>query len=174
MKISHFAAIVLGVATIQQANAVSLEGHDFDFADYELAEIDGEGKGDAAAENTSTTLTDADSEESVGGITLRLPTADCEKPKPEIPFDQQMLLALQELSGKSMTLYEALKTQFSQSAKLQNSKTMSVTGKISFEPAGDGPLPEAPKPCPEPASACPKNDVTLSLKAADGNCGCAK
>ena len=90
MKISHFAAIVLGVASIQQAHAVSLEGHDFDFADYELAEIDGEGKGDAATETTSNT--DADSEETnVGGVTIRLPKAgcsECDKPKPEIPFDQ--------------------------------------------------------------------------------------
>ena len=129
----------------------------------------GEGKGDSAVE--AETATDAECEETVGGITLRLPTPECQKkPNANIPFDQQMLLALQELSGKSMTLYDALKAQFSKSAQLQNSKTMSVSGKISFEPAGDGPLPVPPKACPKPE--CNKGDVTLSIKAGDGSCGC--
>ena len=51
-----------------------------------------------------------------------------------------MLLALQELSGKSMTLYEALKAQFAKSTALQNSKTMVISGGLKFTPAGDGPI----------------------------------
>ena len=51
MKTSFFTAVILGFAAFQlQTEAVNLEGHDFDFADYELAEIDGEGKGESAAD----------------------------------------------------------------------------------------------------------------------------
>ena len=42
---------------------------------------------------------------------------------------------------------------------------MTVTGKINFEPAGDGPLPPPPKqpePCPE------KEPVSISIKTDDG------
>ena len=67
-----------------------------------------------------------------------------------------MLLALQELNGKSMTLHDALKAQFAKSGKLQNSKTMSVTGNIKFEPAGDGPL---PVPQPEPDCGCKPSEA---------------
>lgn len=81
-----------------------------------FAQIDVEGKTLSAAE------LDAACTETVGGVTLRLDTPECagvaEPAKPEIPFDQQMLLALQELSGKSMTLYEALKAQFAKSNAL--------------------------------------------------------
>ena len=69
-----------------------------------------------------------------------------------------------------MTLYEALKTQFAKSQKLQNSKTMSVSGNINFSPAGDGPLPE-----PEVKESCPAKcdggDVKLTIAKAD-DCGC--
>ena len=64
-----------------------------------------------------------------------------------------MLLALQELSGKSMTLYEALKAQFARSNALQNSKTMTMSGNLKFTPAGDGPLPEPVKSVPVKAPA---------------------
>ena len=72
-----------------------------------------------------------------------------------------MLLALQELSGKSMTLYDALKAQFAKSSALQNSKSMEVCGKICFDPIGDGPapMPEEPEPC------CPQpKNVVLSIQ----------
>ena len=115
MKTSFFTAVILGFAAFhQQVEAVSLESHDFDFADFGLAEINGEGKGESLADADA----DADCEETVGGVTMRLKTPECEKPKPQIPFDAQMLLALQELSGKSMTLYDALKAQFGKSAEL--------------------------------------------------------
>ena len=119
MKTSFFTAIILGVISLQQAQAVTLEAiEDYDYAEYDFAELDteteGEGKGEVAA------AADADCEETVGGVTIRLSTPECsvEPTKAEVPFDQQMLLALQELSGKSMTLYEALKAQFARSAQL--------------------------------------------------------
>ena len=116
MRFSFFtAAAVLGLVGLQTTEAITIEGHDFDFADYELAEIQGEGEGKGAGEADLDADADAgaDSEESV---VLKLSgEGGCEKPKPQLPFDQQMLLALQELSGKSMTLYEALKSQFAKS-----------------------------------------------------------
>ena len=76
-----------------------------------------------------------------------------------------MLLALQELNGKSMTLHDALKAQFAKSGKLQNSKTMSVTGNIKFEPAGDCPLPVAQ---PEPDCGCkPSEAAKITIEKVD-------
>ena len=65
-----------------------------------------------------------------------------------------MLLALQELTGKSQDLYEALRLQFAKNAKLAAAKTMTVSGQLSFKPKiDDTPIvpivPAAPpKPCP--------------------------
>ena len=84
MKTSFFTAIILGVATLQyQAEAVSLQSHDFDFGDYELAEIEGEGKGDSTAEPA----TEGDQS---SGIKLNLGGASDQAccPKPKLPFDQ--------------------------------------------------------------------------------------
>lgn len=172
MRFSFFtAAAVLGLVGLQTTEAITIEGHDFDFADYELAEIQGEGEGKGAGEVDldADADADADSEESV---VLKLSgEGGCEKPKPQLPFDQQMLLALQELSGKSMTLYEALKSQFAKSQKLQNSKTMSISGNIKFSPAGDGPLPEPEEKCP--AKCGDEKEVKLTITKAD-DCGCEK
>ena len=115
MRFSLFTtAAVLGLVGLHQVTeAITLEGHDFDFGDYELAEIKANGEGKGAGELDVEADGKGESEESV---IMRLSKAeDCEKPKPKLPFDQQMLLALQELSGKSMTLYEALKSQFAKS-----------------------------------------------------------
>ena len=104
MKTSFFTAIILGVVTMQQAQAVTLEQDNLYFDDYELGQIDGEGEGDS--------ITDADAEKCGcdSGVNLKLSSEPtCCPSKPQIPFDQQMLLALQELGGKSMTLYDALK-----------------------------------------------------------------
>ena len=155
MKTSFFTAIVLGLATIQQAQAVHIEHSDldFDFSDFKLAEIEGEGKGDSNLD------LDADIDgEGDKAVKLLLSSGEnkCCEPKQQLPFDQQMLLALQELNGKSMTLHDALKAQFAKSGKLQNSKTMSVTGNIKFEPAGDGPL---PVPQPEPDCGCKPSEA---------------
>lgn len=95
MKTSFFAAIaILGFTSVMhQAEAVSLQSHDFDFGDYdnELAQIDGEGKGDAIVDSTG------EGDESAGGVNLKIAgnsgDASC-CPKPKLPFDQQMLLAL--------------------------------------------------------------------------------
>ena len=168
MRFSFFtAAAVLGLVGFQTTEAITIEGHDFDFADYELAEIQGEGKG--AGEVDADVDLDADADESV---VLKLSgDGGCEKPKPQLPFDQQMLLALQELSGKSMTLYEALKSQFAKSQQLQNSKTMSISGDIKFSPAGDGPLPVPEEKCP--AKCDDTKEIKLTIAKAD-DCGCEK
>jgi len=54
MKVSFFAAALLGVVGLHQANAINLQSHDIDFADYEFAELDtntfGEGLTDADGE----------------------------------------------------------------------------------------------------------------------------
>ena len=113
MKVSFFAALFGIVSLSHSVQAVTLDSesqvYDIDISDYEQAftQIEGllEGEGEGK------TATDAECEETVGGITLRLATPECEK-KPEISFEQQMLLALEELSGKSMDLYNALKLQF--------------------------------------------------------------
>ena len=112
MKVSFFtAAAILGLVGYQTVEAITLESHDFDFGDYELAELRVEGEGKGESDAVAEAKADADCEETVGGVTLRLSTPECQKEekKPQIPFDQQMLLALSELSGKSMTLYDALK-----------------------------------------------------------------
>ena len=81
MRFSFFtAAAVLGLVGLQTTEAITIEGHDFDFADYELAEIQGEGEGKGAGEVDLDAEADADSEESV---VLRLSgEGGCEKPKP--------------------------------------------------------------------------------------------
>lgn len=45
-----------------------------------------------------------------------------------------MLGALQELSGKSKDLYEALKLQFSKNQKLASGKRMAVNGEVIIRP----------------------------------------
>ena len=81
MRFSFFtAAAVLGLVGLQTTEAITIEGHDFDFADYELAEIQGEGEGKGAGEVDLDADADADSEESV---VLRLSgEGGCKKPKP--------------------------------------------------------------------------------------------
>ena len=87
MRFSFFtAAAVLGLVGLQTTEAITIEGHDFDFADYELAEIQGEGEGKGAGEADLDADAGADSEESV---VLKLSgEGGCEKPKPQLPFDQ--------------------------------------------------------------------------------------
>ena len=87
MRFSFFtAAAVLGLVGLQTAEAITIEGHEFDFADYELAEIRGEGEGKGAGEAEAEAGADAESDESV---VLRLSgEGGCEKPKPQLPFDQ--------------------------------------------------------------------------------------
>ena len=49
-----------------------------------------------------------------------------------------MLLALQELSGKSMDLYDALKLQFAKNQKLAAGKRMNISGSVVIKPKIDG------------------------------------
>ena len=64
-----------------------------------------------------------------------------------------MLLALQELSGKSMSLYDALRMQFTKNAALGAAKTMSVSGNIQIKPrVGDAPAAPVAAPVVAPAA----------------------
>jgi len=56
-------------------------------------------------------MADADCEEVVNGVTVRMSTPEC-KTEEEVPFETQMLTALNELGTKSMDLYNALKIAF--------------------------------------------------------------
>ena len=56
-------------------------------------------------------MADADCEEVVNGVTVRMSTPECQT-EPEVPFENQMLSALNELGTKSMDLYNALKIAF--------------------------------------------------------------
>ena len=90
MRVSFFAAAMLAIVGFQSVEAVALEGHDFDFADYELAEIDVDGDSkadvdvdadadsDAVSKILAKAAADADCEETVNGVTLRLSTPECE------------------------------------------------------------------------------------------------
>ena len=106
MKVSFFAAALLGLVAVQ---AVELPQ---DYSDYSFAEIDSNTEGDSHAEGEANAevhaTSQADCEQVVGGVTVRLNTPECAGEAP-VPFENQMLTALQELSGKSMDLYEALK-----------------------------------------------------------------
>ena len=67
MKLSLFTAALIGVVGFQNTQAVHLEveNHDFDFLQaFAQAEAEAEGQGKA--------LTDAECEETVNGVTLRL------------------------------------------------------------------------------------------------------
>ena len=89
MRVSFFAAAMLAIVGFQSVEAVALEGHDFDFADYELAEIDVDGDSkadvdvdaeadsDAVSKILAKAAADAEREETVNGVTLRLSTPEC-------------------------------------------------------------------------------------------------
>lgn len=91
MRVSFFAAAMLAIVGFQSVEAVALEGHDFDFADYELAEIDVDGDSkadvdvdaeadadsDAVSKILAKAAADAECEETVNGVTLRLSTPEC-------------------------------------------------------------------------------------------------
>ena len=106
MKLSFFVAAMLGVIGLQSTQAINLESNAIDFSDYELAEIGGEGDGEAAPE--------AEGGEAVNGVTVRLGTPDCKADKP-VPFENQMLSSLNKLGSKSMELHNALKIAFERS-----------------------------------------------------------
>lgn len=158
MKVSFFAAALLGLVAVQ---AVELP-QEYDLADYTLAEIDSNTEGDTHAEGEAEgevhAKTEADCEQVVGGVTIRLNTPECAGEAP-VPFENQMLTALQELSGKSMDLYEALKVQFAKNARLAAGKTMKVDGLVTIKPKVD----EEP-PIVIPPSCPPEIKMPQSIK----------
>lgn len=162
MKTTFFAAALVALATT--ANGVSLySAEDFD---YDFAELDSntdavlECDGDAAAD----VITDAECEQMVGGVVIRLQTPECQKKEaPKCPpptFEAAMLSALDELSKKAVDLGDALKMQFAKSQQLASSKTLSISGNLAFTPVV--PAEPAPKPCPCPEK---KPDQVITLKA---------
>ena len=92
------------------------------------------------AESNSLTHVDANCEETVNGVTLKLQTPECTQKtaeEPKVNFENQMLLALQDLSGKSMDLYDALKLQFAKNAKLSEGTPMAISGQVVVKPKID-------------------------------------
>ena len=154
MKVSFYATALLGMMGLQLAQAVSLESHEFDFADYELAELDTKGSGEVDLEADA--LADADCEENVGGVTIRLSTPECtaeeakaEKKGDDVSVENQMLKSLGDLSGKSMDLQEALKLQFAKTNKLMSTTNVTVSGKIELKPVA-ATVEAASTPAPAP------------------------
>jgi hypothetical protein len=165
MKVSFYAAALIGLVGLNQnAQAVNLPVQHFDVSMEEYEQAFSQIESLLAGEGEGKTMADADCEETVGGVTLRLSTPECEQ-KPEVSFEQQMLLALQELSGKSMDLYDALKLQFAKNQKLAAGKRMNISGSVVIKPKIDGEpvdysaaivplpptLPKAPVKSTEPA-----------------------
>jgi hypothetical protein len=122
----------------------------------------GEGQGEGK------TATDAECEENVGGITLRLQTPECQE-KPEISFEQQMLLALEELSGKSMDLYKALKLQFTKNQKLAAGKRMKVIGDVVIKPKQEGEPAGLPQGCSCSCNGCCQDKCATATTAKTGD-----
>ena len=135
MKLSFFVAAMLGVIGLQSTQAINLESNAIDFSDYELAEIGGEGDGEAAPQ--------AEGGEAVNGVTVRLGTPDCKADKP-VPFENQMLSSLNKLGSKSMELHNALKIAFERNQKMLNTKTVKLSGGLDLTKIIDNP-PEEPK-----------------------------
>ena len=163
MKVSFYATALLGMMGLQFAQAVSLQSHEFDFADYELAELDTKGSGEVDLEADA--LADADCEENVGGVTIRLSTPECtaeeakeEKKGDDVSVENQMLKSLGDLSGKSMDLQEALKLQFAKTNKLMSTTNVTVSGKIELKPvAATVEAASTPAPAPVETKASEEN-----------------
>ena len=70
---------------IQVAHAILLQSHDIDFSDYELAEIDTKGSGavDTDADTEVDTAAEVECEDTVGGVTIKMSGADCDKKSEE-------------------------------------------------------------------------------------------
>lgn len=110
MKVSFFTAALLGLTSYQQVAAVQLQGHDIDFADYELAEIGGSGDAEPHAASEVQALTDAECEQTVNGVVLRLDTPECNQvaPAPSPTPSELALKAVAELGSKASQLENAL------------------------------------------------------------------
>jgi hypothetical protein len=164
MKLSFFTLALLGF--VQQAQAVNLDSgseltyrHDAEFDMESLGQTDVDGASDTTVhgegESEGRTQAEADCYQNINGVLVRLNTPECIE-VPKVTFEQQMLLALQELTGKSQDLYEALRLQFAKNAKLSAAKTMTVSGSLSFKPKIDD-TPIAPIVPAAPPKDCPCN-----------------
>ena len=138
MKLSFFAAALLGL----NAGALLIESAP-EVEDFDYAELDAEasGKGEGQGEGEASALTDADCEQMINGNIVRLNIPECQpKPNP----DQLIMQAVGELGGKATELNEALKLAFARNARLDATRTMAVSGSISLTPKI-----EEPKPAPK-------------------------
>ena len=120
MKLSLFAAAILGFATV---NAVTLENevevYD-DILDDDFAEVETEAE---------------------GGNVVKVNIPECQgKPDP----DALIMEAVNELGDKSKDMAKALQLAFARSARLAATRTMEVKGCISLTPKITEPTP-APK-----------------------------
>ena len=157
MRVSFFAAALLGLS----AGAVLIESNDNIVEDYDYSQLEasnkGEGPGKGEAESEATALTDADCEQVVNGMVVRLNIPECQpKPNP----DQLIMQAVGELGGKATELNEALKLAFARNARLAATRTMAVSGSISLTPKI-----EEPKPAPKVST------VNIQGGAGGGCCG---
>ena len=132
MKVSFYAAAIIGLLSFNQVQAVSLESQNWLFSQTDIDT-------DSNTFGESNSLTAADCEETVNGVTLKLQTPECEKTKeePKVDFEKQMLGALQDLSSKSIDLYDALKLQFAKNAKLAQGTPMAISGQVVVKPKID-------------------------------------
>ena len=166
MKVAFFAAALIGIA-----NAVSFENiladedynlaqvdDEFDFEDYDLAQLDDFDEDDFAeiedsdmedydlAEidnedyedyNFAQIDSDIDSdEEAANAMKVRLNTPECKEEK-KVPFESAVMGALQELGSKSNDLATALQTQFEKNRQLKAGQIMNVSGQLIVRPKSE-------------------------------------
>lgn len=78
-----------------------------------------------------------------------------------------MLLALEELGGKSMDLYKALKLQFTKNQKLAAGKRMKVTGDVIIKPKLEGEPAGQPQGCSCSCNGCCQDKCAAAAAAKD-------
>jgi len=141
MKLSFFAAALLGVATVHAVTLNTENEYEAIFDQY-YAQVSAEahGEGDAEAESQPTAQpkvwTDADCEQIVNGMTVRLQIPEC-MPKPNT--DQLIMSAVGELGAKANELNQALQLAFARNQRLAASKQMSIAGTLTITPKIDEP-----------------------------------
>ena len=139
MKLSFFAAAILGLAV----NGVRISSEDMDFDAPDFAQIDSNTHGNAHGEVESNVeaWTDADCEQMVNGMAVRLQIPECTRTSP----DQLILQAVGDLSTKAGELNKALELAFARNQRLAATKTMAISGTLNVTPAIDEP-PAFPTP----------------------------
>ena len=150
MKVAFFAATLIGIS-----NAVSYErflgdelaqaDDEFDFEDYDLAQMD-DFEEDDFAELDDSDMEDYDfaqidsdnesDEEAANAMKVRLNTPECKEEK-KVPFESAVMGALQELGSKSNDLATALQTQFEKNRQLKAGQVMNVSGQLIVRPKSE-------------------------------------